>query len=765
MSEDDEIVQEFLVESHENLDQLDRDLVDLEQQPGSKELLSSIFRTIHTIKGTSGFLAFSNLESLTHVGENLLSRLRDGELTMTPEIASSLLRMVDTVRSLLAVVERTGSDADDSIDVAPVVDAIKACLETPAEEAKAVAKRAPAKRAPARKAPAAAPIAEELPVTDETPAELVELDEQPEPEVHIDAFEVEADAPAAHATAPVPAGAEEHGEGTARRSVADSTVRVDVDLLDTLVRLVGELVLSRNQILQQADAAVQSGADVELARASQRLNLVASELQESIMKTRMQPIGQLWAKFPRVVRDLGAQLGRNVKLEMDGQETELDRTLLEAVKDPLTHLVRNSIDHGIETPEDRVAAGKPEQGTLLLRAFHESGQVVVEIVDDGKGIDPAKIGAVGVKRGLITEDQLVRMEQREILNLIFRPGFSTAEKVTNVSGRGVGMDVVRTNIERIGGTVDLSSRPGDGTTVRVRIPLTLAIIPALVVGELGERYAIPQANLVELVRVEGADLKRDVEDLAGAPLLRLRGHLLPLVGLANALGLSDRSLASSESLTVVVLQADDIRFGMVVGEVHDTQEIVVKPLGRQFKGIGLYAGATVMGDGGVALILDVGGLAARAGVDNSMTRTAEVRTVEDDRTALLLLDLGEGRRAALPLAEVARLEEFESAKIERSGGTEVVQYRDGILPLVRLDRAIGLAPSSETPDPLSVVVHGSGDSLVGIVVDKVLDVVEETVIANNIGARAGVIGSTVVQDRVTDLVDLDAVVASAGGRY
>jgi two-component system chemotaxis sensor kinase CheA len=739
VSEEDEIVQEFLVESHENLDQLDRDLVDLEQQPDSRELLSSIFRTIHTIKGTSGFLAFSHLESLTHVGENLLSRLRDGELTMTPQIASALLRMVDTVRALLAVVEQTGSDTDASIDIEPVVDAIKVCLDGAAEVAAA-------------------------------PDEQIAVDVTETADEYTDAVNEAPELITDPAVQPAVAHPVEHtehdaGEGASRRSVADSTVRVDVDLLDTLVRLVGELVLSRNQILQQADAAVLAGADVELSRASQRLNLVASELQESIMKTRMQPIGQLWAKFPRVVRDLGNQLGRTVKLEMEGQETELDRSLLEAVKDPLTHLVRNSIDHGIETPSDRLAAGKPEQGTLLLRAFHESGQVVVEIVDDGKGIDPDKIGAVGVKRGLVTEDQLKRMENREILDLIFRPGFSTAEKITNVSGRGVGMDVVRTNIERIGGTVDLSSRPGHGTTVRVRIPLTLAIIPALVVGEGGERYAIPQANLVELVRVEGADLERDVEDLAGAPLLRLRGHLLPLVDLSNALALGEKSLEAQESLTVVVLQADDIRFGLVVGEVYDTQEIVVKPLGRQFKGIGLYAGATVMGDGGVALILDVAGLASHAGVDNSMSKTSEVRSTDDDRVALLLLDLGEGRRAALPLADVDRLEEFESAKIERSGGAEVVQYRDGILPLVRLDSAIGLMPSAETPDPLSVVVHGSGDALVGIVVDKVLDVVEETVVANIVGARAGVLGSTVVQDRVTDLVDLDAVVASAGGRY
>lgn len=725
VSEDDEIVQEFLVESHENLDQLDRDLVDLEQQPGSRELLSSIFRTIHTIKGTSGFLAFSRLEALTHVGENLLSRLRDGELTLNPERATALLSMVDTVRALLAVVEQTGSDSgtDDGIDVQGVVQVLKACMQ-----------QGPAAEAQVEHAPS-------------------ELGEAHAVEAHVVEVPVPAAAPVPAATAAAPAEEEQH-----KRSAADATVRVDVDLLDTLVQLVGELVLTRNQILQQADAV----ADVELVRASQRLNLVASELQESVMKTRMQPIGQLWAKFPRVVRDLGTQLGRNVKLEMEGQETELDRSLLEAVKDPLTHLVRNSIDHGIEPPADRLAAGKSEHGTLTLRAYHESGQVVVEIIDDGKGIDPAKIGAVGMKRGLVTEDQLTRMETREILDLIFRPGFSTAEQVTNVSGRGVGMDVVRTNIERIGGTVDLASRPGEGTTVRVRIPLTLAIIPALIVGEGSERFAIPQANLVELVRVEGADLQRDVEDLAGTPLLRLRGHLLPLVGLGNALKLSNTPLAECESLTVVVLQSDEVRFGLVVAEVHDTQEIVVKPIGRQLKGLEMYAGATIMGDGRVALILDVAGLGRREAVDTSIGRNeTDARASEADTTSLLLLDIGDGRRAALPLAEVSRLEEFATAKIERSGYNEVVQYRDGILPLVRLSSAIGLPPSSENVDPLSVVVHGGGDSLVGIVVDKVLDVVEETIIANGVGTRAGVIGSAVVQDKVTDLVDLDAVVAAA----
>ncbi len=732
MSGDDEIIQEFLVESYENLDQLDRDLVELEQQPGSRELLSSIFRTIHTIKGTSGFLALSRLESLTHVGENLLSKLRDGVLTMTPSTADALLRMIDVTRSLLAVVERTNSDEDDSIDIGPTVAAIQACLDGNAPE----------------------PVAAAAPIAPETQPVISEGKDHTE---ESQAEEIAVPEPVAPVAEAAPAIIEEVTIDQGR-SVADSTVRVDIDLLDTLVRLVGELVLTRNQILQQADNA----ADADLIRASQRLDLVASELQESVMRTRMQPIGNVWAKLPRVVRDLGAQLNKKVKLQLEGHETELDRSVLEAVKDPLTHIVRNSIDHGIESPEIREANGKPAEGTLSLRAFHESGQVVVEITDDGKGIDPDAVGQAAVRRGDITQDQLNRMDARERVNLIFRPGFSTAAQVTNVSGRGVGMDVVRTNIERIGGTVDINSRPGHGCTVRVRIPLTLAIIPALVVGECGERYAIPQANLVELVRIEGEDL-RNIETISGAPVLRLRGHLLPLVSMAGALGFDEDETA--EAKTIVVLQSDDIRFGLAVTDVHDTQEIVVKPLGRQLKGLDLYAGATIMGDGRVSLILDVAGLAHANGVTAvDQSSVSDTRGAGQDITALLILDVGDDRRAALPLTEVSRLEEFPAASIERSGNTEVVQYRDGILPLVRLAEAIGVRVPPSENELVSVVVFDDGDSRVGIVVDRVVDVVETIISANEVGRRAGVLGSAVVQERVTDLVDLEAVVALVCGK-
>lgn len=426
----------------------------------------------------------------------------------------------------------------------------------------------------------------------------------------------------------------------------------------------------------------------------------------------------------------------------------------------------------------RTAAGKPAQGVLSLSAHHESGQVVVEVADDGAGLDAARIGEVAVARGVVSATDAARMSDRELVELIFRPGFSTASAVTNVSGRGVGMDVVRTNIERIGGVVDVSSRPGRGTTFRVRIPLTLAIIPALVVSQAGDRYAIPQASLVELVRwdqVAGSE----VEEVAGAQLLRLRDQLLPLVSLSDALRPADGPATAedrSAEATVVVVQADGVRFGLVVDEVHDTQEIVVKPLGRQLKQVPVYAGATIMGEGRVALILNISGVADTVGISAAAGATSgEVEDDEtsDEATALLVLDLGDGHRAAMPLARVSRLEEVSSTLLERTGEAEAVQYRDGILPLVRLADRIGLphlaracGPTTTGPDvePTSfpVVVHGEGAHRVGLVAERILDLVETVVVASPVGARPGVLGTAVVQDRITDLIDVDAVVGSAG---
>ncbi|SEP29141.1 chemotaxis protein CheA [Trujillonella endophytica] len=756
----DDIVEEFLVESHENLDQLDTDLVALEQEPNSRERLSSIFRTIHTIKGTSGFLAFNRLEEVAHVGENMLSRLRDGALDLTPTRTSVLLRMVDTVRSLLASIEATGGEG--TVDVSAVVAEISAAMEDRPAEAAAPAPAAPvaevaaAAGTEAAEAPAAAKPARK---TARKPA--VEAPVAAAPAV-VEVAEVPAPRPAPAAeTEHAPAAPSADDNSPARRAVADSTIRVDVDLLDELMLLVGELVLTRNQIVQY----VGRSNDTDLVRASQRLNLIASELQEGVMKTRMQPIDHIWSKLPRVVRDLGIQCGKNVRLEMEGKDTELDKTLLEAVKDPLTHLVRNSVDHGIETPDARRGAGKPAEGVLTLRAKHESGQVVVEVADDGAGIDPAKIGAKAVERGVVTEAQLARMTPTDVLQMIFLPGFSTAAAVTNVSGRGVGMDVVKTNIEAIGGTIEVESVAGKGTVCRLRIPLTLAIVPALTVECAGDRYAIPQISLQELVSLDAEKAANAVEEVGGAPVYRLRGELLPLVRLTDVLGLtSDRH---DGHVVIAVLRSEGRRFGLVVDRVINTEEIVVKAVGGQLKAIGLYSGATVLGDGTVALILDVQALARRAlraeSAERQEARVAAAvaaKDTEGQRERMLLASIGGGRRVAIPLDTVTRLEQVRTENVERVGNREVVQYRGAILPIVRLDRHLGAYGESDR-EVLEVIVYSDHGRSVAIVVEEILDIVDgEAAIRSDI-EDMGLLGSAVLGEKVTELLDVRAAILAA----
>nr|WP_211660869.1 chemotaxis protein CheA [Modestobacter muralis] len=778
----DDIVEEFLVESHENLDQLDQDLVALEQDPRSRDRLSSIFRTIHTIKGTSGFLAFNRLEEVAHVGENLLSRLRDGALDLTPSRTSALLMMTDIIRALLAAIEATGGEG--TVEVADTVAVLAAALEdvpTPAAETavveaaeavvaaesvveaaeapaaasvkaeKPAAKRAPAKRASRAKAAVPAPAPVPAMETVAAPAPVAAMPSAPP----VTPPPAAAPAPAAP-LAPEPGTAE---AGPKARGVADSTIRVDVDLLDNLMLLVGELVLTRNQIVQYAGRQ----DDQDLVRASQRLNLIASELQESAMKTRMQPIDHIWSKLPRVVRDLGLQLQKNIRLEMEGKDTELDKTLLEAVKDPLTHLVRNSVDHGIEATADRIAAGKPAEGVLTLRSRHESGQVVVEVADDGAGIDPAKIGRSAVAKGLVTPDQLTRMGPQDLLQLIFAPGFSTAAAVTNVSGRGVGMDVVKTNIEGIGGTIEVESTVGRGTCMRLRIPLTLAIVPALTIECAGDRYAIPQISLQELVSLDAEKASAAVEEVGGASVYRLRGELLPLVRLADVLGLpSDRH---DGHVVIAVLRSEGRRFGLVVDRVINTEEIVVKAVSSVLKAIGLYSGATVLGDGAVALILDVQALARRAlraeSADRQETRAAITAAVAtQERQRMLLAAIGGGRRVAIPLDTVTRLEQVRSDTVERVGSREVVQYRGAILPIVRLDRHLG-AFGNDDRETLEVIVYADHGRSVAIVVEEILDIVDGEASVHSDIDDLGLLGSAVIGDRVTELLDVRAAILAA----
>ncbi len=696
--DDQDVVREFLIESSENLARLDNEIVELERRPKDAELLASIFRTFHTIKGTCGFLGFSALEAITHEAETILSQLRSGERELSGAITSLMLEVVDATRSILAFIEKDGQEGPNGY------------LEL----------RNRLKQA-------------------------------------ADAVETAATAPASGKTPPV------NGEGAGtdaelRLSAADSAIRVDVGLLDKLMNLVGELVLARNQILQHTT----QNEDGSLNATSQRLNLITTELQEGVMKTRMQPIGVVWNKLPRVVRDIAYSLGKQIRLEMDGAETELDKTIIEAIKDPLTHLVRNCCDHGIERPEARVQAGKPAQGKVLLRAYHEGGQVNIEICDDGAGIDIARLKKKAVAKGVLRAEQAERIGDREALNLIFHPGLSTADSVTNVSGRGVGMDVVQSNIEKIGGLVDVSSRLGEGTTVRLKIPLTLAIIPGLVVTSGGERFVIPQVSLLELIRLEGDAGGKQIERVHGTPVYRRRGSLLPIAHLNEVLRL--RGPHSAEAVSIVVLQGEDRQFGLVVDGISDTQEIVVKPLGKQLKGLTTYAGATIMGDGKVALILDVVGIGQRSGVlaaaaEQSRADLRQKGQAASDAQRLLLFRAGSFERIAVPLSLVARLEEFHQTAIEHAGGRRVVQYRDRILPLVSLTTILepGAPDTAAAQDPVQAIVFKDGVHSIGIVVDKVLDIIEDEVVIRQQTAHQGLLGSAVVGKRVADFLDLHVV--------
>jgi two-component system, chemotaxis family, sensor kinase CheA len=767
---DAEIVKDFLVESYENLDRLDRDLVGLEKNPRDREALAGVFRTIHTIKGTCGFLGFGKLEKVAHVGENLLTRLRDGQLTLDPEITTALLGMVDAVRLMLKEIESTGGDGE--VDYPELRETLTRLQQMPEEQSRSEVVAAPAD-----------------PALDGVPAAIGEILMQragvTPVQIQIAALQQAQGDPRRLGEILVAQGSARSGDVVdalrvqqsqgAQASAVDSTVRVNVGLLDKVMTLVGELVLARNQVLQFAGRMKDAG----FLAVSQRLNLITTELQEGVMKTRMQPIGNIWGQFPRTVRDVALGCGKQVNIVMEGKETELDKTIIEAIKDPLTHLVRNSVDHGIEFPEQRVKAGKDCAGRLILRAFHEGGQVNIEISDDGGGLNVERIRKKAVERGVISAEQAMRMTEHEIFNLIFLPGFSTAERVTNVSGRGVGMDVVKTNVERIGGSVDVQSTSGQGTTVRVKIPLTLAIIPALVVTCGGDRYAIPQVSLLELVRLDGDKAGKAIELVHGAPVYRLRGRLLPLVYLNRELKLSVEANASSKSdgaVNIVVLQADERQFGLVVDQILDTEEIVVKPLRKQLKTIKTFVGSSIMGDGKVALILDVLGLAQKASVVREGRERSLIDKVADaagtageKQTFLLFAGPGDSRMA-IPLSTLARLEEFPVAQVEMSGRQWVTQYRGQILPLIRLSvvmeerrnkvRALQ-APPAPDAGPIQVLVLTHEGRAFGLVVEQILDIVEDRAEIKSAATRPSVLYSVVIGDRVTELLDIPAILRGA----
>jgi two-component system, chemotaxis family, sensor kinase CheA len=720
-------------------------LTELEERPEDAGLIGDIFRSVHTIKGTTGFLGFKRLEKLAHAGENLLGMLREGRLTADGPITTGLLQLMDGLRSILKTIEAEDSEgAGEDAALICRLEELQAPSQVHTEsELKRVRVRAGVQHAIADAGQAQHEMRKE-----QAAAGPVEASVEPVPAAPVHGLKALRDKPAVE-TEPGKARVQGHG------SAAESTLRVDVALLNRMMNLVGELVLTRNQVLQA------TAHDPNLTLLSRRLDMVTADLRESVMKARMQQVSSIFSKLPRIVRDLSQSLGRKVRLQMEGQETELDKSLLEAIKDPLTHAVRNSLDHGIEPPDVRVAAGKDAEGTLRLRAAQEGSHVVIEVSDDGAGIDVERVRAKAVERGLITAERAANLMERELLQLIFLPGFSTAAAVTNVSGRGVGMDVVKTNVEKIGGKVEIDSRVGKGTTLRLRIPLTLAIIPALIVRSVQQSFALPQGALSELVHVPPENAATAVEWMEGAPLYRLRGKLLPLVFLDRMLmpGETHESWMEKDNF-IAVLNADGRQFGLVVDGLADPEEIVVKPLSAVLKKIGLYSGATVLGNADLALILDPGAIALRAGVtmnrEEQKGRGAEGETGAEAAQGMeyLLVEVAD-RQAAVPLEHVLRIEQLKVSRIEYIGYRPVLNFEGQLLPVE--DSGGVLAAVAGNPDAqIIVVVCSEGNRQVGIAVSHVLDVAAGGDLFEA-GTSARADGVTLLKSRVTGVVNLCGV--------
>lgn len=715
LTEINDDIEAFLIESYENLNQIEQDIISIEKVSEQREAVVRIYRSLHTIKGNCGFLPFPKLESLAHAGENLLSSLRNRQLAITPTIINTLLQILDSIRQILSQIEATRHEGD--CDYSSLITSLTQLQST----------------------------------------------EQPmiAPAVNPQASQVNPDTKHLN---------HEFPEVSTLTASESSQIRVNVNLLDQVMNLVGELVLTRNQVIGFST----KFKDSSFAATCQHLSLLTSQLQEEIVKTRLQSISTIWQKFPRVTRDLAIASGKQVKVDMEGIDTELDKSIIEAIKDPLTHLVRNCIDHGIELPAERTACGKSSVGRLFLRAFHESGKVNIEIGDDGRGLDLEKLKKRAQQLGLVSAVEAASMSESEAINLIFLPGFSSSEQVTNLSGRGVGMDIVKSNIDKINGTIEIHSQKGQGTTFKIKIPLTLAIIPALIVTSGSDRYAIPQASIQELVRLE-AQAVNQIEMFYDVPVYRLRDTLVPLVYFNQVLQIpnSDTNLGM---FSLVIVQVDNYQFGLVVDTIEDIQDIMVKPLGKQLKALSLFAGATILGDGTVTLIIDVVGLANRSGVTATQKQQLLIENARKDqdqvidRQTILLFEGPEGARMGIPLAIAFRLEEILYSAVEKVGNQYVVQSYGKILPLIDLHKVFShnyehhLDEQSRVTvaETLQIVIVSPSSELsVGLVVERILDIVEEPLTITGVSSRPGVLLCAVFQGQITEILDIEAVIRIA----
>jgi two-component system chemotaxis sensor kinase CheA len=719
----DDLLQEFLTETGENLDTVDRELVRFEQEPNNGDILRNIFRLVHTVKGTCGFIGLPRLEALTHAAESVIGQFRDGAVVSAIAV-TAILETIDRIKDILAELAEKGEEPPGSDET--LIGELRAL----ADQAKSELAKAPPQGAePAD--PVAAYLARHGSAVSADELDLV-FRNAPGPRRGNDGRIAQADA----------AGPGEETALRESRAAGPATLRVNVDTIEHLMTMVSELVLTRNQLLEVSRRQDDPGLKAPL----QRLSLITAELQDGVMKTRMQPIGNAWSKLPRIVRDLSAELGKRIELVMEGADTELDRQILDMIKDPLTHMVRNCADHAIEPPADRVAAGKAEHGTIRLAAYHEGGSVTIAVADDGRGLDIERIRRKAIEENLATEAEIERMGDAQISQFIFHPGFSTADNITAVSGRGVGMDVVKANVDAIGGVIDIATRPGQGTAITIKIPLTLAIVSALIVVSGKERFAIPQIVVRELVRVKaGADNR--IEEINGAPVLRLRGRLLPIIALSALIGSAE---PATDDGFIVVTQIGERQFGILVDSVFHTEEIVVKPMSSKLRHIPLFSGNTILGDGAVVLIVDPNGVAGLIGAAMRDQAAAAPASPADERTTMLVFRTGADSVKAVPLSLVTRLEEVDAGQFQTGGGRILLHYRNRLIPVVPVAetkiRSEGLQP---------LVIISEGELTLALAVDAIVDIVDEALdVEMAVSQDRSVIGSGVIRGRATDIIDL-----------
>jgi two-component system chemotaxis sensor kinase CheA len=760
----DDLLREFLTETNESLDVVDVELVKFEQDPNNEDILGNIFRLVHTIKGTCGFLGLPRLESLAHAAETLMGKYRDGS-PVTNDGVTVILHSIDRLKEILGGLEESECEpeGDDNDLIGQLAN-----LAVEADGGAVEATQAVAEPEPEVEPEAAIDVAdntERAVMPGEVTLDELEraFQEAEGPELAVpesmqetlqtsEPQDIEAkadDKPAAGDMAKADAG----GEAPRKESsIANQSIRVNVDTLENLMTMVSELVLTRNQLMEM----VRRMDDSEFKVPLQRLSGVTGELQEAVMKTRMQPIGNAWQKLPRIVRDLSKELDKKIDLEMIGADTELDRQVLDLIKDPLTHMVRNSADHGLETTAERIEAGKGDRGRVTLRAYHEGGHIIIEIADDGRGLDAEKIKAKVLSNGLATESELEGMTESQIFRYIFNAGFSTAAAVTSVSGRGVGMDVVRTNIELIGGSVDLRSTTGKGTTFTIKIPLTLAIVSALIVESCKERFAIPQLAVVELVRAK-SDSEHRIEKINDTPVLRLRNRLLPLVFLDELLHSkrtgdsaenAEERIRAHEEAFIVVTRVGEQSFGVVVDSVFDTEEIVVKPAATLLRDISMFSGNTILGDGSVIMIMDPNGIAQT--ISGELSEESNSQSADESETSLLVFRAGTPEPKAVPLSLVTRLEEFDVKQLENSNGMSLVQYRGRLMPIMHVSEGTPLRSEGRQ----AVLVFTEDERSVGLAVDEIVDIVTDRLDVELTSEASGILGSAVIRDQATEILDV-----------